>query len=293
MKKSKNILFFCCLLLLNYKGYSAKKDSLFIEDVINSAFKEFGKELKGEFYTQSLETDKPYIYVYLSFPNKVKCPDGYDNFYFCGTDDSLAKSKAAGFTAKGYHSFCYKSFANSDAKLNKRFLSYPKDAEVFIIFHELTHNFIAQTELKIPYDYNEALSDLIGNYGSLNYFSNKNIKDLETAKQQVATNEKIYMCMNSYISKINNAKENVELLNSSCDAEIKSILKECNMFQNDRFNFTVNNAYLVKNQNYCKNYFLLKRVLFKQKSIKALLDILKLMPLNNESLCEQYLLKFT
>ncbi len=292
--KTKKIVFLLLILLsTSPKIFSIKKDSLlFIQEVKNFSFKEIGVELKGDFFTKIKETEKPYIYVYTSLPYAIENPIGYESFFFCDTNTALANKKIAEYKAQGYHTFLYKTFANSEAMLNKRFFMYPKEAEVFIIFHELTHNYIAQQNLKVPYDYNEALSDLIGNYGTLNFYKANNSKEFNIAQTQMYNNERIYFCMNSYIAGINRKPRKADLLDTKCDNEIKIILKECNLFQNDRFNFTVNNAYLLKNQFYSKNYFLLKKVLQKQKTIKALLDVMKSLPENSEE-CEKYLLRFT
>ena len=98
--------------------------------------------------------------------------------------------------------------------------------------------------------------------------------------------------MNSFISKINNNILQADALRARCEKKIKRILKKCDTFQNDRFNYTVNNAYLLKNQYYSKYYFLLKKVFLKQKTIKAFLNIMKSLPNNTEDIVK-YLLKFT
>ena len=249
-------------------------------------------ELKCDFFTKRMEQDKPYLYVYVSLPDKVECPKGCDDLFFCNTNEELAKKKSDTLNSKGYETFCYKTYANSAAMLNKRLLSYPKEAESFIIFHELTHNYLSQLGIKIPYDFNEALCDVIGNYGTRDLYNSSPTLDKNAAKIQLDNNEKIYWCINKYISKINARPSKAKELNHQCDKMMKTLLAECNMFQNDRFNFTINNAYLLKNQYYSKNYFLLKKVLLKQKSMKDFLELIKSVP--SESMeCERYLLKFT
>ena len=189
MKHLRYILLFSIFQFLIFKSFSLNKDSLvFIEDVKKFAFKEMGVELKGDFYTKSLESDKPYIYVYASLSDKIKAPYDLNYFFFCDTNSTLGTKKAEEYAAKGYHAFCYKTYANSDAKLNKRFLSYPREAEAFIIFHELTHNYISQLDITIPYDFNEALSDLIGNYGALDYYSKFDLKNLKVQQKQLENN---------------------------------------------------------------------------------------------------------
>jgi len=273
--------------------HSTTNDSLkFVEQLKTFAYKEIGIELKGDLFTKNMEVDKPYLYVYVSKPNKIECPKECDNFISCNTDQVLADQKSQEFQSKGYQTFCYKTYANSSAMLNKRFFQYPKEAESFIVFHELIHNYISQLDIKIPYDFNEALCDVIGNYGTISFFKSDRMLDVTAAEVQLKHNENIYWCLNKYISKINAKPAKVISLDNSCNNMIKTILTECNLFQNDRFNFTVNNAYLLKNQYYSKNYFLLKKVLLKQKSIKDFLEIIKSVPSDSDA-CQKYLLKFS
>jgi len=59
------------------------------------------------------------------------------------------------------------------------------------------------------------------------------------------------------------------LLESGCDV---LFAPEVNEFQNDRFNYKINNAYLLKNLFYSRYYFMMKKELGKKKSIKKFLE---------------------
>ena len=275
-------------------AFSANNDSLlFIDELKKFAFKEIGVELTGDLYTQWVKEEKPYIYLYVSLSEKVQQPIELTSpFIFYRTDEIAANEKALELKEMGYHTFCYKTYANSAARLSNRLLSYPKEAICFIIFHEFIHNYLEQQFIKIPYEFNEALCDVIGNYGALKYAQSTQNVDLAATENQIRTNEKIYTCLNATISKINKNPQIVKniqqvmTLNDKCSKIIRDILKKCNIFQKDRFDYTVNNAYLLKNEYYCKNYFLLK-----QKSIKDFLELMKTLP-ENASDCEAYLKNF-
>ncbi|MFM9945794.1 MAG: hypothetical protein ACKVQB_11235 [Bacteroidia bacterium] len=278
---------------LTLTAFSSPNDSLFfITDVKQFAFKEIGVEF-SDFYIHWTKEEKPYIYLYVSQPDSVKKPTGFNQSYiFCGTDEANATKQETVYKDAGYHTFCYKTYANSSAMLNKRLLSYSKDAIAFIVFHELIHNYLGAKNIKIPYEYNEALCDVIGNYGTLAYAQyTKNI-DLDSVKNQIKRNEKIYTYLNSTISKINSNPDKTSACNAKCQKSIYHNLKNANLFQKDRFDYTVNNAYLLKNEYYSKNYFLLKQVLMKQKSIPALLKIMESLPEKSEDY-EAYLRRFT
>jgi len=288
----KRFLIFHFLFIAVFQHCFGADSLTFTERIKKFAYHEMGTELNGDLFTKTMETDKPYIYLYISKPDKIQCPEGFGSFVYCNTDEDLAKRKSDTLCQLGYQTFCYKTYANSAAMLNQRYYMYAKESESFIVFHELMHNYIAQLELKIPYEFNEALCDVMGNYGTMHFFEANKELNLSAAKNQLDHNENIYWCLNKYIDKINANPKKAVQLNQQCDRMIKTILTECNLFQNDRFNFAVNNAYLLKNEYYCKNYFLLKKVLLKQKAIKDFLEIIKSAPASALEY-QKYLLKYT
>lgn len=291
LSKTTGLLFFQ---LISLVSFSSSGDSLpFIDNVRNFAFKttEYYPDLG--FFTRWTSEEKPYLYLYVSYSDSVKKPKEFIYpYFFCGTDEIKAGKEELKLKASGYNTFCYKTYANSTALLNKRLVSYSNEAIVFIVFHELIHNYLGHKSIKIPYEFIEALCDVIGNYGALEYSISTDKLDSISAKSQIEINEKIYDCFNDAILKINQNPSKTSIINADCQETIGSILTKANSFQKDRFDFKVNTAYLLKNGYYCKHYFLLKKVLLKQKSIKALLEIIKGVP-ENSSECELYLMKFT
>ena len=273
--------------------FSEDGDSLFFVKVKEFAFKEIGVQLEGNFFTDWCKEEKPFLYVYISLPDKIKCPPEQNSpFIYCGTDDTRVHVTEKYFSENGYHSFCYRAYANSSALLNKRLISYRNETKTFIIIHELIHNYLVQQRLKVPYEFNEAMSDVIGNYETLKYSKDSALINVSIAKRQLRTNEKLYRCMNRHIRKITSRPGNVTTVNRRCQEKIQHILKNADVFQNDRFNYEVNNAFLLKNSYYCKNYFLLKKVFLKQKSLGEFLEIMKHLP-EKISACEAYLEKYS
>jgi hypothetical protein len=291
MRILKSLLFFLVQLLC-LQVSAADYDSLYIADVKKFAFREIGVELKGELFTRWNESESPYFYVYVSLSDRVESPKEFtSSFIFCRNNPDSAEQVAALYTAKGYQAFCYKTYANSGTALTKKFLSYPDENKSFIVFHELIHNYIRQEKISIPYEFNEALSDVIGNYGTLNFSRETGKTDAARAELQIQSNEKIYQCMNRFIQKINHKPSHREKYYKRCREIIHDALDQGTAFQIDRFDFPVNNAYLLKNLYYCKNYFLLKKVLLKQKTILEFLEIMKHLPANSEE-CTRYLEKY-
>jgi hypothetical protein len=292
MKKSKTFLLLL-MLLICLNSFSASSDSLlFIEKTKAFLYQEIGFVLIGDFYTKWETEEKPYVYVYVSLPDKVERPKKFKDPYFAyGTDEASAILKESELKLKGYSTFLYKTYANSWALLNNIFLSYSRDAKAFILFHEIMHNYFKQKHIKIPYEFIEPTCDLIGNYGTLTYAQSTQNVDFISAEEQIRNNERIYECFNLTISEINKNPLKTLASNSTCNDTISMILRKSNSFQKFRFDYKVNNAYLIKNGYYCKNYFLLKAVYLKQKSIKSFLEIIEKMP-KKSSACLEYLEKF-
>ena len=290
--KNARIFFFFFIQFISLQLF-ADNDSLFIADVKQFVFKEIGMNFKGDFFTEWNTSDQPYYYLYVSLPDKVEKPKEFSSsFTYCRQDERCIRTGEKEFQAQGYQTFCYKTYANSGTSLNKRFISYSPETKSFIIFHELIHNYISQKGIEMPYEFNEALSDVIGNYGTLKYFRDNNRTDLVAAENQIRRNEKIYSYMNSAIKKINRHPEKKIRYYTKCREKIHVVIKNATQFQNDRFNYEVNNAFLLKNLYYCKNYFLLKKVFLRQKSIKDFLEIIQHIPGEKED-CIKYLQKFT
>lgn len=280
------------LLLLNcLPGKSNNPDSLFLFKLKEFAFKTLDYKLTGEFYTV-MDTVAPQFYVFYCPRDTIFAHSDYSTaFIYCGTNLERANYLVSQYTKNGYHSFCYKAFANSSAHLNSRFLSYSKETQAFIVLHELMHNFIFQKKLKIPYSINEAMCDIFGNYGAQAFSKETTFVNNNKLLKQQKKNEKFYECVNKYVLKVNQKNIDSLILYSQCEKEMAVLLQETDAFQKDRFSYSVNNAYLAKNYYYSKHYFLLKRVMLKQKGLPQLIKILEKMPATEEE-CVKYLEKF-
>jgi hypothetical protein len=270
---------------------SQGSDSLFISQVKDFVFKEMGVQLEGQFYTHRDTSEEPLYYIYVSLKDRVEKPFGINQDYTSFHSKWNANVRSMYYHNMGYSPFMYLAYCYSDTPLNARLLSYRKESVTMIAFHELMHNYISQFKLDIPYDFNESTCDIIGNYGALKYAKESHSIDLKTTNNQLKLNEKIYTCMNAFITKINADPKQSEQLLSQCQIKINKLLKHADKFQNDRFNYDVNTGYLLKNQYYSKNYFLLKKVFLKQKSMKDFLEIINHLPAN-EADCQTYLKRY-
>lgn len=251
--------------------------------------------LNGAFYTQwKHQPYEPYHVLFISEPDTVCWPYPYSGQYPPFTHCSSvgdAYQRAGLWEEKGYQFFVYKTFATSSTELNWGFLAYSNEAKSFIIAHELLHNYVHQTKMKIPYEFHEALADVVGNtcsYKMAATFLNLNLTEVE---KEIGLTEKIYTCLNGFVARINKSEKRIDSLQTNCHAEIEELLKGADSFQRDRFANSGNNAFLLKNTNYSKNYFLIKRVLLRQGSVMKLLEIMKGLPADPEA-CALYLETF-
>jgi hypothetical protein len=266
------------------KVFPYNYDNLFIENLKSYVFKEFNLTLEGEFYTTWAKDNEPEIVFFISLSGKIQVPP--DLFYSYSNSDVQDVLKVriieTEYRKKGYSTFIYKTYATGKTYLNERFVSYPCEEITFIAFHELLHHYFFQQKIYIPYEFVEAACDVVGNYGTLNYSMSGMTDKVRISKVQKQTllNESIYKLFNFYIDSINQSRkqEEVKYLCGRCNISLHKLLTDADDFQKDRFDYTVNNAFLLKNSNYCVEYFLLKRVLFKAGSIKNFLEIIKGIP---------------
>ncbi|MCX6350932.1 MAG: hypothetical protein NTX03_03615 [Bacteroidetes bacterium] len=275
-KKRKLKLYYVCFLLLNFwgieKATATNTDSLFIEDCKSFFFKEIGFTLKGNFYTEWRKTDSPYLCLYISKDSDVVRPKEYNftyDFVYCKNDSDFRRMLEK---SNGYQTFLYKTYNTSSCMLSKRFMSYSNEAKAFIIFHELMHNYVFEKEANLLYEYNEAVSDVMGNYLALKFAKTTGKISVEKVLKQTKINENLYEWFNRYINKIHENPADRFTYHKECEARVNYFLKEADTFQHDRFQYKVNNAYLLKNSNYCKRYFVLKDLFLSKESTQEFLE---------------------
>jgi len=296
MKKNKKHIWLSLFILFTFSAFS-NLDSLFVAQVKQYAIKEFGYAFNSKLYTKWESGPTPYLCLFVSDAKKVERAPGFANpqyeypFVYCKSE-SDGERKLNQWQQKGFHAYIYKAYANSGCTLNSHFLGYTNETKCFIVFHELLHNYIFDEKINIPYDLHEALGDVIANYATLNYCQISTQMNIGTVKKQSKVNEDLYRCFNKCILKINNGSKKVDALHTKCNKQVQKILQNADQFQKERFDYKVNNAYLLKNMNYCLNYFLLQKVLIKQGSIKKLLELIKTLPANKTE-CMKLLKKST
>lgn len=201
-----------------------------------------------EFYTQTVPDDSAYTYVYVSSRDSVarRSPG---RFYYYGTDPALGRAKADSFSKIGYDVMVYLTAGTSASVINKHLLSYDPLSISFIMLHEAMHLHVVRAGLKITYDYEECIGDVVGNAYLKYLFPRSQQKAI---KRFVKCNEKVYRKINKCLKgRISKAK---------CEEKIYDITNTLGTsFQKERYQYPVNNAYLLRFRDYTLHYFKLRR----------------------------------
>ncbi|HYI78493.1 MAG TPA: hypothetical protein VEW65_12805 [Chryseolinea sp.] len=288
MRELKTLTSVFLVLFLIFDILASNGDSLFVQNVKQFIYSETNFNVDNSFFTLRSKSEKPYIALYISSSAAVRSP--YKSKYIVyGINEELAESTALKHQLLGHHTFLYKTYATAAAELNDRFTSYTKEAKCFIMLHEFFHHYKEKLNLAIPYEFEEAIGDVIGNYGTIEFIRLYFARDVEPAIVQKNQIEGIYRIINKTSDLINATSENVRASNRKCQKRIQKALKSGDLFQSDRFNYVVNNAYLLKNRYYSEKYFLLKKVFIHGGgTVEDFIKILKNAPKNSSDF-EMYL----
>ena len=68
-----------------------------------------------------------------------------------------------------------------------------------------------------------------------------------------------------------------------CDRELASILSNADPTTRDRFNYTVNNAFFIRNQDYCADYPLVSSLFLSLGSLRELINFVSHLPNDHEA----------
>jgi predicted aminopeptidase len=284
----RKIVILSFFLLSGIMLFANRTDSFSLVDDLKRYYISIDPRIDMNLYTRWVKGDKPLIYLFVSRRDSVQCSGRNNYFDFYDTAEFAARRKAAEYSQQGSDTFCYRTYGNAQAFLSRRLLSYPDEAIAFVVFHELTHNFFLRNGIRLAYGFEEAICDVIGNYGALEYAVKTSCVDRTMITIQIQVNESIYEHMNRSMLQVSLDPQSAGDVHSGYRLFLDSIMPGCNMFQEDRFNYPVNNAYFLKNRNYSQFYFLVRDLYLKQASLGAFLEVIKKLPQDSNA-CETYL----
>ncbi len=215
----------------------------------------------NNFYEEFSNSENPYIYLYVSSKDSIHSLSPGKFFYY-NHDLKKGEWKADSFSRAGYDVLLYKTAGTSASYLSSHLLNYDSISISFIMLHEAMHIHLVKAGYKIAYEFEESIGDVVGNDYLHFLLPDKAHKKV---KRFIKCNEKVYKKINKCLMQ--------KITNEQCQAKIYRITnKRGTAFQKDRYQYTVNNAYLLRFRDYTIHYFKLKKQFRKHNNLKRSLD---------------------
>lgn len=229
---------------------------------------------KGELLPDSV-LPAMFYYVYLSEKNEVKSVTGqaFRSFW----TDSAAAFKYADSLKTAYDVLVYRTAGTAAAQFSYRMFMYEPASVVFIMLHEAVHRHKTAVNSKLPYVYEEALCDVMANYYLQQLAAGT--ADSNWVKKYTGRLETIYGIINQTTTGLLTRQQGYEA--------ILAITSKSDLFLRDRYEYEINNAYLMRYSTYCRYYFLLKELLIKTGNDAAFLKKVLALKGNEATVHEQ------
>ena len=236
-------------------------------------------DISKYFYSNWAKSKKPNYYLYVSEKDTLMSAlNKQKSFISFGHNFKKAKKAKRYYNRLNYSTLLYKTYGTSASQLSNHLLSYSKESIAFIAFHEATHQHINK-KANLPYSIVESVCDIVGNYGTVNLFSDNEKFNTRKAKKQIEQIENIVLEINKLINNIE-----LKLDKAKLTKEIQKLNKKENRFKIERYNYKINNAYLIRNRSYTKYYFKLKNLLTLVGDLQVFIELITNLP-KNESEC--------
>lgn len=279
MKKCIFICTLSCALLLGVIQVSAAGEtdsvkSARLEVLRHFIANEIGLNTGDEFYTRWSENPVSLSYVYISRNDTLAPPATVDRFIYAGEDSLKADSICRHYASAGYSVMHYRTAGTSAAKMNEVLWNYPAEAFVFIVIHEAVHVHLRIAEIKLRYEYEEALGDAVANFYTPVFLHSDRSEHKAAVKQQHII-EKLYSDIAHLEQKFYHTHADHARLFSVAQHHIFQLAMRGNRFQHDRFLYPVNEAYLMRYHSYVYRYHFLADKLRHGESAAGIIEELK------------------
>ncbi len=248
----------------------------------------FGKktlhlQLNKKFYTEWQIPEQQNTYLYTSRSDSILLPDHFPAFEFFGTDTLAARIKADSLSNVGFDELIYRTSGTSAVRLTHYMLYYPPEAIVFIVLHEMAHVHRQQAKLEIPYAAEESFGDFLGNVAGEYFVQKYHPEFLKEFQLQRKIHENLYALFIKAESRLQGrtgiAKNSI---NAQSQVHLNNLLLSANAFQCDRFDYKMNNAYLLRNRFYYRWYNLFLETYNSGKTFPEMVNYYSVFPINVE-----------
>lgn len=209
------------------------------------------------FYTKWIDINQYYLFVYAAYKDSlVKAIPG--RFLYFGDDTTKAHIAIDSMKQKGLDVMLYKTPATSAAMLHKQLDVYDDVSLAFLVLHEGGHNIYSSLSIYSDYSYEESFCDAFANLQLQKLFNRT-----RSVKRFIRINERVFKIINKGIEgKIKHQK---------AQRKIFRVTRRGTLFQQERYRYPVNNAYLLRYRDYSLHYFNTKTAL--QENVWLLKDI--------------------
>jgi len=260
-------------------NYSKKKERRLIKNARKFEREEFGFDFFRAFTRRKRKGKKKYA-LFASNTGVVEPPSDFGSFnsfdyrpfeIFNNKNKAIKRKKE--LERRGYHTLLFRVITTSSS-VTDEFLSKPPEVKLKVIFHEDFHTYLKKRNITIPYSINEAAAQVIGFYGTIEYAKKTDSVDVEDAlKLREGCEKRI-----NFVTK--KRRELDEILREKEEAP-QGFYEECTeVLKKYGTNIisTINNAFFVWYENYCKDYYLVASVFERIRNFRKFIDIISSLP---------------
>lgn len=237
--------------------------------------------IKKGFFADWSSNEDPHYFLYVSEPDKVEVPKGVKEYFNFGLDKAAAEAKQKEFVKAGKHTLLYSREGAHDFTITNALLGYSNESIALLIFHEASHQHFGK-RAKLSLSLEEAACEVMGTFGAKFYAERNDSIDEKKVKKMVKLIEKAYQVFNDTASKVSSDQASNDRLYHKLESKLFNDFHKSDSFIQQRFIHPVNNAYLLKNLFFARDYQLLKSVAEKDKFINSFLYTLEKLPKNEE-----------
>lgn len=248
--------------------------------------------VKKDFFADWSSNEDPHYFLYVSEPDRVEAPKGVNEYLDFGTDKNAARAKQKEFIEAGKHTLLYSREGAHDFTITNALLGYSNESIALLIFHEASHQHFGK-KAKLSLSLEEAACEVMGTFGAKFYAERNDTVDIKKVKKLVKLIEKAYQVFNETATKVTSDQAANDRLYARLESKLFNDFHKSDAFIQQRFIHPVNNAYLLKNLFFSRDFQLLKLVAEKDKFINTFLYTLESLPKKEDKAIEALKIKAT
>jgi len=234
-----------------------KKRYKSIDEIVEEIqrIKQFGEELgldyDGAFSEISPSVGEKYFWVYASYKHVIESPNGkLSKPYNFFTDESEANNRKKEMDKEDLDTYLFvgKAYGSRKCQITKTMLEAKLINRLNTLLHEGFHTYKNKNRIEIPYNLEEPIACYMGNMGSIQYFEQNDISQVENAIKNSEKRLDYTKFVNRFYDLLAASYEN----GSMCREIIFEMAKEANPYE--VITNEINNAFFVREQDYRRHF---------------------------------------